>query len=260
MKNVPYEHFRPDEKAFVDRAVHWLEDAAEKKRIRRTDFLDPRQAFIVESLANRLDDVRFRVDGGYDLAERKRAILTPDFLDPEEEPAQIALLSITSDDPRIGDLDHGDYLGAVLGLGVKREKTGDIHVHEWGAHVLVCEELAEFFELHLASVGRVSVRTEQLPLEQLQISLPHLEELSCTVASLRLDGVLSEVTRLSRAKVLAPIRSGRCKVNWKVEEDPSRLLAEGDIISLQGYGRFKLLAVGGVSKKGRIRLTVGKFA
>ncbi|HZG55170.1 RNA-binding protein [Paenibacillus sp.] len=260
MRSIPYEHFHPDEKPFVDKAAEWVEDAAVRKQTKRTDFLDPRQAFIVETLANREDGASVRTDGGYEGAERRRAIVAPDFLDPAYEPIGIVVLAVTSDDERIRELDHGDYLGAMLGLGVKRDKIGDIHVHEWGSHLLVAEEMAPFFSLHLSQVGRVRVFTDILPLDRLQGASQAIEELFCTVASLRLDGVVSEATRLSRAKAAAPIQAGRCKVNWKVEEDPSRQLKEGDVISLQGFGRYKILSVDGVSKKGRIRLKIGKFA
>lgn len=260
MKNEIYEHFHPDEKPFIDKAAQWLEDTSRHKQKKRTDFLDPRQAYIVASLANRSEDVVYRLDGGYSEAERRRAVIVPDFLDAEYEDAGIRVLSVTSDDTRIAELDHGDYLGAILGLGVKRDKIGDIHVHNWGCHILVAEEMAPFFTMHLSQVGRVSVFTDVLTADKLERAEEKLDELFCTVASLRLDGVVSEVTRLSRAKVLPPIQSGRCKVNWKVEEDPSRQLKEGDVVSLQGFGRFVILAVEGLSKKGRTRLKIGKFA
>lgn len=255
-----YEHFHPEERPFIDKAMGWLHDAEDRKQVKRTDFLDPRQSFILETLAKRVQGVLVRVDGGYAEAERKRVVIAPDFIDPAYEPMGISALSITSEDEQIGKLQHGDYLGAIVGLGVKRDKVGDIHVHEWGAHLLVADEMAPFFSLHLSQVGRVRVFTAAVPVEQLQIAGTKLEEMFCTVASLRLDGVVSEAARLSRAKALAPIQAGRCKVNWKVEEDPSRLVREGDVISLQGFGRFKILSVDGLSKKGRIRLTIGKFA
>jgi RNA-binding protein YlmH len=260
MRSIPYEHFHPEEKSFVDKAAEWLEDAGKRKQVKLTDFLDPRQMFILQSLAAREDGALLRMDGGYDEAERKRAVVAPEFIDPAYESIGVKVLSVTSEDTRISELDHGDYLGAILGLGVKREKIGDIHVHEWGSHLLVAEEMAPFFSLHLSQVGRLHVFTELLPLEKLQPSRQQMDELFCTVASLRLDGVVSEATRLSRAKVLPPIQAGRCKVNWKVEEDPSRTVKEGDVISLQGFGRFKIISVDGLSKKGRIRLQIGKFA
>jgi RNA-binding protein YlmH len=254
-----YEHFTPDEKPLVDKASDWVEGAAKYHETKRTDFLDPRQAYILHTIANR-QEISIRLDGGWDGAERVRAILAPDYIDPQYEPIGIALLSVTSEDPKISELEHGDYLGSILGLGVKRDKIGDIHVHDWGSHILVAEEMAPFFSLHLTQVGRLKVSVQALPIYELKTTNQKLEELFCSVASMRLDGIVSEVVRLSRAKVLPPIQNGRCKVNWKVEENPSRPLKEGDVISLQGFGRFKLLAVEGLSKKGRIRLKIGKFA
>ncbi|GIP39693.1 RNA-binding protein S4 [Paenibacillus sp. J31TS4] len=252
-------HYHPDEHAFVDRAADWVRQA-ENHSVKRTDFLDPRQGEIVLALANRSSDVVVALNGGYEEAERKRAILAPDYRDPAEEPAGIVVLSITSDDAKLAELEHGDYMGAVLGLGIKREKIGDIHVLEQGCHILVTEEIAEFLRLHLQQVHRVHVQTELLPLEQLQTSPETLEEMSLSVASLRLDGILSDVFRLSRAKALVPIKAGRCRVNWKAEEDPSKPLKDGDVVSLKGFGRFRVLAVEGMTKKGRMRVKVGKYS
>jgi RNA-binding protein YlmH len=258
MKTI-YEHFRSEEKPFIDKTIEWLDRTAHAKQARRTDFLDPRQAFIVTSLANRYDHVECRIDGGYPDAERVRITLISPSYELQDTASGIQVLSMVGSDKRIEDLDHGDYLGTLLGLGVKREKIGDIHVHPWGAHILVVEEMAPFFHTHATKVGKIPASTEILPLGDFQRADAHLEEMFCTVASLRLDGIVSEVSRLSRAKVLKPIQSGRCKVNWRVEENPSCMLQEGDVVSLQGFGRFKINAVDGLSKKGRIRLKIGKF-
>lgn len=253
-----YSHFHPDEHRFVDKAQDWIERASDHA-VKQTDFLDPRQLFIVQSLANRHGDVRIRFDGGYEGAERKRAIIAPSYRDIEADEAGIGLLSVTSDDSRFSELDHGDFLGALLGVGMKREKIGDIHVGIDSCHCLIATEMIDYVNLNLRQVHRVRVQTEQLPLDRLQAANQTFTELHLTVASLRLDGIVSDVYRLSRAKVLQPIKSGRCKVNWKPEEDPSKPLKAGDVVSFQGFGRFRLIEVEGETKKGKIRLKVGKF-
>ncbi|THF75577.1 YlmH family RNA-binding protein [Cohnella fermenti] len=254
-----YEHFHPDEKSFVDRAWEWVERAAELHQVRRTDFLDPRQAHILFTLANKHPDVAIRLDGGGEDAERRRAIVAPDYRPLEDEPIGIGVLDIVSDDRRIGELDHGDYLGALLGLGMKRDKIGDIHPREDGCHVLIAEEIGDFLTGHLRQAHRVEVRASVIGLDGLKAVRPELEEMALSVASLRLDGVASDAFRLSRAKIMDPIRAGRCRVNWKPAEDPSAQLREGDIVSMKGFGRFKVLAIDGVSKSGRIRVRIGKF-
>ncbi|TMV46646.1 RNA-binding protein [Paenibacillus mesophilus] len=254
-----YSHFHPDEHRFVDKAQEWIERAARHHAVKQTDFLDPRQGFIVQSLANRYGDVQIRFDGGYERAERKRAIIAPLYRDIGSDDAGIGLLSVTSEDSRFEQLEHGDFLGALLGVGIKREKIGDIHVGDSGCHCLIASEIIDYVHLNLQQVHRVHVLTETLPLHHLQAVSQTLEEMNLSVASLRLDGIVSDVYRLSRAKVLQPIKSGRCKVNWKPEEDPSKPLREGDVVSFQGFGRFKLIEVEGETKKGRIRLKIGKF-
>lgn len=254
-----YAHFHPDERPFVDRASEWIERAGERHETRLTDFLDPRQAFIVSTLVNRSSNVGLRLDGGYPLAERKRAIIAPDYRFLDDEPMDIGVLSITSVDDKLESLDHGDYMGAILGLGIKRDKIGDIHVLETGCHCLASKDILPFLDTELRQVHRIHVLTEILPPSMLQTSSQKLDEMNVTVASLRLDGIASDVFRLSRAKILTPIKAGKCRVNWKVEDNPAKPLRSGDVVSMQGFGRFKVIEVGDPTKSGRIRIRLGKF-
>ncbi|MFB9279980.1 RNA-binding protein [Cohnella cellulosilytica] len=257
--NRIYEHFHPDEKAFVDRAWEWVERAAERHETKRTDFLDPRQAHILFTLANREPDAQVRLDGGSPLAERKRALIAPDYRQLDGEDMGIAVLDIASDDRKISELDHGDYLGALLGLGIKRDKIGDLHVSDTGCHALIAEEIGDFLVGHMKQAHRVDVSVSVRPLSELREIAVELEEQVLSVASMRLDGIASDVFRLSRTKIMAPIKAGRCRVSWKPVEDPSHPLKAGDVVSMKGFGRFKVIDVEGVSKSGRIRVRIGKF-
>lgn len=259
MRTDIYEHFKPEERPFVDRAWEWVVNAGDYHEVKLSDFLDPRQCFILHSLVNRHPDAVLRLDGGYEGAERQRALIAPDYRDVENEPMGMKVLSITSADQKLAALQHGDYLGAILGLGLKREKIGDIHVREDGCHVIVAEEIAPFLSMNLHQVHRVAVMSDILNMDSLRTAEAELELLDLTVASLRLDGIASDVFRLSRSKVLVPIKAGRCRVNWRTEEDPSKMLKAGDIVALQGFGRFKVLECDGMTKKGRYRVKAGKF-
>ncbi|WP_433946155.1 RNA-binding protein [Paenibacillus sp. SN-8-1] len=259
MKIDIYEHFRPEERMFVDRAWEWIVGAGEYHEVKLTDFLDPRQFFILESLARRNPEVSVRHDGGYEGAERVRALIAPGYRDLSYEPMKLKVLDISSLDQKLDSLEHGDYMGALLSLGLKRDKIGDIHVLEDGCNVIVAEETADYLRANLRQVHRVNVYTEIKDLHELRVSSQSLDSMVLTVASLRLDGIVSDVYRLSRSKVLIPIKAGRCRINWRTEEDPSKNLKEGDVVSLQGFGRFKVLELDGVTKKGRFRVKIGKF-
>ncbi|AOZ91662.1 RNA-binding protein [Paenibacillus crassostreae] len=253
------EHFHPDERQFVDKAWEWVINAGEYHELKLTDFLDPRQAFILQTLVNRHPDVHIRLDGGYEGAERCRAIVAPDYRNLDDEDMGLAVLSIYSGDQKFLELDHGDYMGAILNLGIKRSKIGDIHVLDDGCHSVVGEDIAAYLQMQLNQVHRIHVQSEILPLAALRTSQSSLSTMEITVASLRLDGICSDAYQLSRSKILVPIKAGRCRVNWRVVEDPSVILKEGDVISLQGFGRFKVLELDGITKKGRHRVKVGKF-
>ncbi|WP_046226853.1 YlmH family RNA-binding protein [Paenibacillus dauci] len=252
-------HFHPDEREFVERAAEWVHNAARYHEQKLTDFLDPRQAYILSTLIAREPDVHLRLEGGSPHAERKRALVGPDYLDLESEDMQIEVLSITPEGQKFTELEHGDYMGSILGLGIKRGKVGDIHVLEDGCHTVVASEIASYLHLHLTQVHRLHVMTELLPASALRAAVPDIQTMELTVASMRLDGIASDVYRLSRSKILVPIKAGRCRVNWKPEEDPSHPLKEGDMVSVQGMGRFKVLELDGVTKKGRYRVKIGKF-
>lgn len=260
MKLDIYDHFHKDEREFVDRAWEWVVNAGQYHETKLTDFLDPRQRFILESLVNRHPDVHAVFDGGHADAERVRAMIAPDYRALEGEDLKMKVLSISSGDQKFLELEHGDYMGSILGLGIKRSKIGDIHVLADGCHAVVADDISAFLHLNLSQVHRVHVMTDLLPLDKLQVARTNFEAMDITVSSMRLDGIASDAYRISRTKIVVPIKAGRCRVNWKVEEDPSTNLKEGDVVSIQGFGRFKVLETGGLTKKGRYRIKVGKYA
>jgi RNA-binding protein YlmH len=253
-----YAHFHPDEHRFVDQAQEWIDKVAQHYIVKRTDFLDPRQSFILHTLLNRQDDVQGRLDGGYVTAERKRAILAPLYVALEQEDVGIHVLAVTTGQGKFVNLEHRDFLGAILGLGLKRDKIGDIHLHEHGCHYMVTEEASNYLELHLSQISKYEVSTRRIPLDALQVATVQYSEQQLSVASMRLDGIASDVYQLSRAQILQPIKAKKCRVNWRIIEDPSYPLQALDVVSLQGYGRFTILEVEGVSKKGRLRMRIGK--
>ncbi|MFT9847949.1 YlmH family RNA-binding protein [Aneurinibacillus sp. REN35] len=253
-----YQHFRRDEHPFVERVLEWTGRVRERYEVIRTDFLDPRQAFIIRTLARREAGVYFALDGGYEGAERMRGILYPEYMEPAKGEFGISLLEVTGSNTFL-TLEHRDYLGSLLGLGIKREKFGDILVHKEGAQLIVAEEIGEYIRLHMTQVHRVHVIVEAKPLADIVVPEQSFRPLSFTVQSPRLDAVIGDVYRLSRAKVMAPIQNGRAKVNWREVNDPSFLLEEGDVVSFKGFGRFKVTEIGGETKKGRTKMEVAVF-
>jgi RNA-binding protein YlmH len=251
-----FDHFHKDEHPFVERVLEMIRRVEDRMISIRTDFLDPGQLFIVQSLVKRSPGVFFSFSGGYDGAERVRVILYPEYQEPEPEDFGIKALEVAGNGVSFLTLDHRDYLGSLLGLGIRREKCGDILVHEGFAQILLGEEIFEYVRLHLTKVHKVSVEAKEIPLNQIQPVTKKGKTMTFTVQSPRLDAILGDAFRISRAKVLQPIRNGQVKVNWRTFTDPSHLLKQGDIISFKGFGRFEVVSLGQETRKGRIPVEI----
>ena len=86
-----------------------------------------------------------------------------------------------------------------------------------------------------------------------------MKELRDTVATLRLDAVASTGFAMSRAKAAELIASGRVQLNHREVTKPDAPVAQGDIVSARGLGKFELAEVGGLSKKGRTAILVRRY-
>jgi RNA-binding protein YlmH len=251
-------HYRPQERPFVDRLIEVVGRVDERQAPFLTDFLDPRQAKIADSIARSAQDVTLHLDGGYEGAERRRALIVPSYWVPEADDFELAFLRIYIPGEYV-KLSHGDYLGSLVGLGLKRGKLGDLHVHDDGCDLVVTRDIADYIRLNLAQVGRATVHLTEIGREEMRVSRSEYAVKEFTVMSLRVDAVAGESFGLSRSKVVEPIKSGKLQLNWQTIDNPATMVEEGDVISLRGQGRVKILEVGGQTKKGRTVLKVGKF-
>jgi len=252
-----YQHFRQEEHPFIERALEWINQVDQTHRERLTDFLDPRQVYILNSLIAKNPNLSYSAFGGYEDAERCRVILHQSYYLPEPDDFSLSVIQVTSPQAQFQKLKHKDYLGALLGAGLKRGKFGDVLVHREFGQIILAKEIAEYMRIHFGQIHRVQVVSEEIPLSQIAPIHEDWRRVTITVPSTRADVVVGDVFRLSRAKALIPIKAGHLKINWMPVDSPSYSIHEGDMVSLRGYGRFKVIKEEGVTKKGNIRLEIG---
>jgi len=188
--------------------------------------------------------------GGFDDAERKMVAFVPDY---EEPSFPICAVKISS--PMISSLSHRDFLGSILGLGIKREKCGDIIIGEKEAFAILSEEISSYVLNSLEKVGRVGVKCEIVPLSEIKVPEKSFKPVAGTVSSLRLDAVISLFSGKGRSKASEIIAGGLVFINGIQVMKNDFHLKDGDIISLRGKGKATL-SVGGTSKKDRIFITL----
>lgn len=223
---------------------------------RHTDFLDPREQKIAEEVLKLQKNISFEFYGGIEVSERAVCVIHDMNYELSEEDIPVTILSITwSKSSR--KLSHRDFLGSILGCGIKREKVGDIILDENRAYAVCMSDISRYLLYNLSKVGSTAVSvTETKSAEKKE---EKVRSIKSTVASLRLDSLIATGYGISRAKAVEAVRGGKVKVNWDDAESVSREMKQGDVISLRGRGRIVLEEVSGTTKKDRIKIVIKKY-
>jgi RNA-binding protein YlmH len=233
----------------VQKAVHGSCD--------QSDFLDLRQQELAQAVAVNEPAIAWHLSGGFAEAERQRLIVFPSWETETEE--RIAYLRITPKEFKEQSIGHRDYLGAVLNLGLKREKLGDIVVQEKMAYLIVDMGIAAFICQELTRVKHSTVAVEMINREEFVFQPPELEILQLSIASLRLDAAIAGAFNLSRSEADSYIKAGKTKVNHMEIYKSSTEVKAYDLISVNGLGRFRLEEIGGTSRKGRQHVKISRW-
>ncbi|EON73196.1 RNA-binding protein [Lysinibacillus sphaericus] len=255
------QHFRKDEQPFIEQVVSWQREVEDRYAPKLTDFLDPRQRFIVTSIIGQDEAALKTMSAGlFHEAERQRMLIFPSYFEPQLEDFQLSVFTIHYPAKFI-QLRHPDVLGALLSLGLDRAKFGDIRVNEQQLQFVVADEVADYVRLHLTGIGKVKVHVESIKeTESLIENDDEWVEESHTVSSMRLDVIIASVLKVSRQRAQALITGKKVRVNWTEREAVAFELQEGDILSVRGSGRVKIVMTEGRTKKDKIRLQIGRLA
>ncbi len=241
------------------RLLDRIETSIEKNIFKNTNFVDPYIASICNDvLENNYSHVKYIITGGYKDAERKVIIIYPDYYHKSHDLLPLKVLKI-EDFPRGKEFNHREVLGTILGLGLKREKIGDIIISGDMLQIIVLEEVASYIELNLTQIGRFKVKAY---IDEIHNIIPRENEfklITDTVKSLRLDSVSSVGFNESRNRTVEDIRKEKVKVNFIPILTPSYNVKEGDLISYRGKGRILLEKVLGKTKKDRYKILIKKF-
>ncbi|WP_101843813.1 RNA-binding protein [Halobacillus sp. Marseille-P3879] len=253
-----YQHFREEERPFIDQVLSLQDDVEMRYQRKETDFLDPREQHIFESLLRNQPNLTWSLFGGSVLTERKRAIVAPEYETITSEDFSICLLETHYHDKFI-QLEHRDVLGAFMSLGIKREKLGDLIVQNGKIQIIVASEISDYIRMNFTAVKKANVQFAEKPFNHLMKSSEEWKTVDTTISSLRLDVVLKEIYGVSRKKASMFIEAGHVKVNFRTVEQPSYPLEEGDLLSLRGRGRSRLMEIYGTTRKDKFRVTLAKL-
>src|SRR4028119_237201 len=197
------------------RVIDKADQAIKTWEVVLTDFLSPPVLAEIQQQFQRLTEVQLVAWGGYPRAERQRIAIARSELPLDQSQVEVAALDIAGNF-LFDQATHRDFLGAMLGCGLVREKTGDVIVlGERGAQAIIVPEMVEYLETQLNQVRSVPVKTQRIDLGELKIREPKKKEMTTVEASMRLDAVASAGFGVSRSKMTDLISAGDVRVNWK---------------------------------------------
>lgn len=223
-----------------------------------TCFLSPREQEMCRFLFG--DIPGLHAFGGFGDAERRMLCYLPDYLDESSLSAQDSPIVCLRASFYDGDvLTHRDFLGALMGAGIAREAVGDILVGTGQCDFFVTDEIATYLLQNFGSAGRTKFRLTQIPLSDAALPQPQVLIIKDTLASMRLDGVVSAGFRISRSLATQAITAGKVAVDSLPCEKPDKTVTEGCKIALRGSGKIKLEKVNGQTKKGRISVEIHRY-
>lgn len=242
----------------VARVIDQADQAIKTWEVVLTDFLSPPVLVEVAQQFQRLTEVQLLAWGGYHQAERQRLGIAREELPLDKSQVEVVGLDIAGNF-LFDTATHRDFLGAILGTGLVREKIGDIIVlGERGAQVIVVPELVEFLELNLNQVRSVPVKTQRIDLSELKVREPKKKLRTTTEASMRLDAIASAGFGMSRSKMVDLITTGDVRLNWKEVKQSSYTVKSGDLIAIRGKGRLEVGDVS-ITKKQRYRVELTRY-
>ena len=237
------------EELLKKRFAELAQKSYQKNQYTFTGFLGLADAGCFYEMEKELSYVPYQLWGGYQDAERVMLRFGGEELMGYEEEFPISCLKVST---------HRDYLGALMNLGIERDRLGDILIAGNEAFIFCTSSMADFITENLVKVKHTSVSCSSaggiLPDPDRDC-----EELAIQVSSGRIDGVVSKVYRLSRGDGAELFRQKKVFVGGKPCENTSRLLKSGDVVSVRGYGKFEFLGETGVSKKGKLNVAVRSY-
>lgn len=250
------QHFRKDEHEMLSLLNSKFETADRNYYAVVTDFLNPRERKMVESLSGSFPDIKVEYYGGGNNEERERmrALLSPEYIEITLDDFEITVFEVSYPEKFV-TLSHRNILGAVMNLGLDRGIIGDIIVGE-KIQFAVSSPYKDLFINELTKIKNAPISLKVIPHQLFQDNRLTVKHVSIMSSSYRLDAIVSHVLKEGRAKSKERVQKEKVKVNHSIVDEPSFIIESGDIISVRGFGRFIVSEQLAETKKGKYKVDV----
>ena len=251
------EHYKKTDYDFIIKAKDWIKQVNYRQTIRLTNFLNPNEQKIIEALLNKEPEVSILFEGGFTNSERKRAIIFPAYMDVDDFEFKISGFKIQfSSKEQIPE--HRQILGSLMALKINRALIGDIvFLPNDEIFFAICEEFSLFIEENFTMLNHYPITLIETNIQSIEKN-NDFEAFDIIISSLRLDVLVATLINASRSKANDYIKQGFIQKNHSIEKNVSHVCQIGDIISVKGFGRFKIIKQKKTTKNNKLVITMGK--
>lgn len=219
------------------------------------EFITPDIYSKLSSLKNELG-INIYSNGFFEDAERRILVFSTEL---DMDLFYHSTLLVIENKSKFKDLQHKDYLGSIMALGIKRNFIGDLIVKDSKCYVPVVDEISEYIIGNLDQVGRCPCTIRKFNGSNEELPSADFKELSIISTSFRLDSIVSSICNISRGKSSTMINSGQVLVNYIQCNEKNKEVKVMDTITIKGYGKYKVYSVTGETMKGRIKLVIRRY-
>lgn len=246
-----------EDKIFANNILNRVKSVRSGGSAKNTMFMDERLCELAEKVVKSQAYDNYALSGGYPDAKRKVMTIMPDYISMEN--VEFPITPVKFKFNKAFPVTHRDFLGCLMALNISRECIGDIVVGEGIAYVFAISTFVSII-CEITKVGKTKVEVSCDDFDANEITTTQqFTEICGTVASMRLDCVVSVAIKLSREKTCSLIEAGNVTINHVVTESTRKLVCESDVFSVRGFGKFLVSKVGQVSKKGRLHVVINKY-
>lgn len=264
-RSVLNKYKNTEEKLMLSKVLDKISFCESKNKLQVTDFLDLSKQEIIKKFLISQKQQNYIFFGGFEEAERKVIIFYPKKLSNLVKEGKInfgewiKVVRIILPNENKGKYMHQNYLGALMKLGIKREKIGDILVQEDGADIIIHKDILKFLQNNLIDLIRFQkAKIEEINIKDLRKVVIEKQQITINVSSMRLDNIVSELARCSRNKANELLGNERVLVNYDIATKTTKEIKINDRITIRGKGRFYIKEICGNTRKGNIILKIEK--
>lgn len=221
------------EKEFYAKINEQIKQVEKNEKVILTKFLTLREQKILTE-ASKFGLIQVSFYGGYDNAERKKALLYPNTFTVDSE-FNITCFNIKYN-KRYLKLTHQSVLGTLMSLKMDRSLFGDIVFIDDECFFFVTSDIEAILINEFIMINRVPITIEKNDDDLVVNGNYKLKEI--IISSMRIDNLIGRVYNLSRDNAKEYVLSKFVYKNDQIVNSPALKCEVNDIISVRKKGRF----------------------